>query len=569
MSKIYSNIVDEETVRKKQSETLNIIADSLSRSFGPMGSHTAIVKNLDENGCNVDVKYTKDGHTIIKNIVFKDTIERSVQDLLTELTRYIVKEVGDGTTSAIILCKTIFDALCRNSAAINNCPADTIKRFSEVIKEAKERILNRARECTIEDIYNIALVSTNNNKEIASILRNVYEKYGMDVYIDIGISNELNTVIKEYDGMTLETGFSDMCFVNNKADNTATVNNPKVYAFYDPIDTPEMLGLLDQILYNNIIRCFAPNSPYVPVPTVILSKRITPDASSYLKTVVEIMNSYDNVPLLMVSDIHQDDLFEDIALMTGAPFIKKYLNPDLQKEDVERGLAPTIDTVVDFCGEAEAVVSDQMKTKFIKPKMMFNEDGSYSDAYNSTVKYLETQITKAKNDSESIDTIYRLKRRYNSFKGNMIDLLIGGVTLADRENLKAAVEDAVSNCRSAARYGVGYGANFMALSTFAEMKTEDAYVNNGIVKILNEAYYDLCKILYRKTCDNEDAAAIDIVKEMIKEGKPLNIRTNEYDGKILSSIRSDIVILETIDNILTMMFTCNQYLVQAPVYNIY
>ena len=109
----------------------------------------------------------------------------------------------------------------------------------------------------------------------------------------------------------------------------------------------------------------------------------------------------------------------------------------------------------------------------------------------------------------------------------------------------------------------------MALSTFAEMKTEDVYVNNGIVKILNEAYYDLCKILYRKTCDNEDAAAIDIVKEMIKEGKPLNIRTNEYDGKILSSIRSDIVILETIDNILTMMFTCNQYLVQAPVYNIY
>ena len=34
--------------------------------------------------------------------------------MLTELTRYVVKEVGDGTTSAIILCKTVFDALCES-----------------------------------------------------------------------------------------------------------------------------------------------------------------------------------------------------------------------------------------------------------------------------------------------------------------------------------------------------------------------------------------------------------------------------------------------------------------------
>ena len=45
--------------------------------------------------------------------------------------------------------------------------------------------------------------------------------------------------------------------------------------------------------------------------------------------------------------------------------------------------------------------------------------------------------------------------------------------------------------------------------------------------------------------------------------------TNEYDGKVLSSIKSDIVILETIKKILTLMFTCNQYLVQDPMHNIY
>ena len=70
MSKIYSNIVSENKVREKQKETLQIIADALTKSFGPKGSTTAIVKNMDKNGVNISLDYTKDGHTIVKSIAF-------------------------------------------------------------------------------------------------------------------------------------------------------------------------------------------------------------------------------------------------------------------------------------------------------------------------------------------------------------------------------------------------------------------------------------------------------------------------------------------------------------------
>ena len=122
MSKIYSNIVPENKVREVQKETLDVISKALCQSFGPKGSTTAIVKNIDKNGVNVSVEYTKDGHSIVKNMSFIHPIERSVQDLLTELTRYVVKEVGDGTTSAIILCKTVFDCLCNADLIIENSP---------------------------------------------------------------------------------------------------------------------------------------------------------------------------------------------------------------------------------------------------------------------------------------------------------------------------------------------------------------------------------------------------------------------------------------------------------------
>lgn len=567
MSRIYSNIVDTNTTRTKQLEALKIMANSLTNSFGPMGSHTAIAKAVGDGG-HLELDYTKDGHTIVNSIRFKDPIEYSVQQLITELTRYIVKEVGDGTTSAVVLSYIIFEKLCNSINLGKYPPADIVSKFNKIISSAKEKILSRGRECTIDDIYNISLISTNGNEEISGIIKNIYEEFGMDVYIDVGTSIYNETLVKKYDGMTLDTGMADMCFINDKVNNKCHIRNPRIYAFNDPIDTPEMLSMLDMILQENILTPYSPKSVLEPVPTVILCKQLSPDISSYLETVVKMMNNpaYGNIPLLIVSDIHQEDLYEDIVRMCGAPLIKKYLNPDIQKEDIEKGLAPTPETIIDFCGSAELVESDQMKTKIINPSRMFDENGELSDEYKSVLSFLERELIKAQDENAGINTVGRLKRRISSFKGNMVDLLVGGITSTDRCNLKASVEDAVLNCKSAAKNGVGYGANYMAFSVFNDMAKSDEYIGNEIVTILADAYKILCKTLYR-TQYNEEAELI--VEKNIINKMPLNIRTNEYDGKVLSSINSDVAILETIGKILTLMFTCNQYLVPSPVHNIY
>ena len=282
------------------------------------------------------------------------------------------------------------------------------------------------------------------------------------------------------------------------------------------------------------------------------------------------MNAYQGqIPLLMVTDIHQEYLYEDIAKLCGAPFIKKYLNPELQQMDIDKGLAPTEKTILDFCGHAELVQADQLKTKIINPAKMFNSDGSYSETYTMMLNYLETQVEKCKQEDAGIEAISRAKRRLNSLKGNMVDFLVGGVTLADRSNLKASVEDAVLNCRSAAVNGVGYGANYMAWQAINSIYDASDYDADTIaaINILCTAYSTLLNILYGSVFDEAKSNAI-ILEELAK-GCPFNIVTKEYDGKVLSSIKSDIVILETIKKILTLMFTCSQYLVQDPMHNVY
>lgn len=591
--KIYSNIVPDNIVRETQLKALDIIADAVGNTFGPMGSHTGIVKDLDKNGANIDIKYTKDGHTVISNILFANPIERSVQNNIEDLTRYIVKEVGDGTTSAALLCRYVFRKLYESKLLSESvAPADLVKDISTAIELVKDEIAKNGRELNIDDIYKIALISTNNNEEISATIAQVYKKYysidgNKDIFIDVGISNTVENVVREYDGMVLDSPIADMCFINNVEKNSSAIRNPKIYAFKDPIDTPEMLSLLDGIIYNNILRAYNPNSSYEPVPTVIFTKKITPDASSYLESVVKLMNhpSYKGkIPLLIVSDIFQEDIYEDIVTMCGAPLIKKYLDPDMQAQDVEKGLAPTEETIVDFCGSADLVEADLTKTKIINPKDMFKRDENgeviykeseagnkipvYSDAYNAHVQFLQTALDEAIANSEGINTIGAFRRRLNSFKGCMIDFLVGGVA-SDKENLKASVEDAVLNCRSAAKYGVGYGANYMAFAALNKLVTDTTLeVSSGVKNILNilyDAYKDLEYRLYSCFGDKTNY----IVSKSLSEGNPMNIRTKEYDKSVLSSIRSDEVILDTIEKILSLMFTCNQYLVQTPMHNIY
>jgi len=575
--KLRTNIIDQKVARKIQQEALHVIADSVKMSFGPKGSMTAITDYMNrEREQGITIKHTKDGHTIINSIEFLNPIERSVQDLVVDMTRYIVKTVGDGTTSAAILSSLIFDEFCNMEFDANLCPSDIIQEFSKRVKLVNDLIISKGRECTLEDIYNICLIATNDNKELTDTLYEVYKKFGKEVYINIETSPREINIVKEYDGMTLETGFSNIAFINDKSNNSARVQNPHIYIFQDPIDTPEMISFFNTIIDKNIMNPLKNmNKPKTPqqngmdqlVPTVILCKKITPDISSYLETLIQLMHSNPGViPFILVSDIHQEYMLEDILLMTGSKWIKKYLDPEVQKNDQEQGLAPTLENIHEWYGTADEVRSDKYKTQFIRPKDMFNADGTYSDKYNMMLNYLNSQIDKATNEGAGVNEVATLKRRYNSFKGNMVDFLVGGITLSDREALKAALEDAVYNVRSAVANGVGYGSNFMAYSTLKELLSHEDRAHDIYLQMLCHAYFELLACLYKNSFPTRYE---DIIKESLIHNCPLNIRTEEYDHKVLSSIKSDVVILETINKIVTMMYITNQYLLPNVAINAY
>ena len=577
---IYSNIVDQKTLHKQTMAVLKIIADSLVTSFGPYGSATQIKKD------DILPKFTKDGHTILKNIYFNGTLEMSIREVLEDLTSHVVKNVGDGTTSAILLSQLIYKRLATKREPNLDCaeiydwhlpPAELERQLNDLVKQVSETIMSQTREIkTYEDIHKIALISTNNNEEMAELISGIYMENGTDVYIDVKRSMDNQDYIKIFDGMTLDAGYADKVFVTNEAESTAEINSPKIYFFEDPIDTPEMINFFSAIIYHNIMEPLKDRRELTP--TVIMCPKVSSDIAAVMdplvKTMMNAKASSFNIPFCLVSDIYKKEVLMDLANLCEASTIRKYISLEQQEKDQEKGDAPTVDTIVDWCGTADAVVAGYNKTKIINPKLMYKEGTTeFSDFYKAIISNLEMQLAQAKQDGKNLNDIGNLRRRIHSMKANMVDLYIGGSTPEERDNRFDSAEDAVLNCMSAAEYGYGWGANIQAFNVFNTLYKNP---NSGIISVVYNSYLDLLAKLYGSSLGEVPSSyseSSDEVKDMIKTtietGIPINLRTGKADGLVLSSIKSDITVLDIVANVVGMLVTTKQFLCQSPAHNIY
>lgn len=558
-TKIVSNVVKKECLRDIQKKTLQVLSNILAHSFGVMGSNSIIMK--DNNPFPI---YSKDGYTILQNVAFQNgTIENTVKTDVEEIVRHIVKKVGDGTTSAVILSNYVFQMLCDIEEKYSKAtPNQIVNVFKQVVDDIVKQIKSQANEIkSHEDIYKIAHVSTNGNDELANAISQIYKDYGNEVYIDVLTGIDTNNYIKEYNGLTLESGYGESCFINNKSKAVASIRHPRIYAFADPIDTPEMASFVEKIVKHNIFDRYEAKKEMIP--TVILSKFISRDLTNTMNALINsLYNMREEVrpPFLLVNKITEEEKYHDLIKLCGCKPIYKYINFKTQEEDVKKGIAPSLETITEFYGTCDLVEADINKTKIVNPALMLNKEGEYSDTFKNLLDVLESELDNAKKDNRNSAEIFRLKRRITSLTSNLVEFYVGGISVGDREADKALVEDAVLNCRSAVEHGYGKGANFeglMASKIISEKSSGNIYsdIADGIYK----SYLKVIDTLYA-TVITDESDREGLINKSISEEMPLNLRTLQFDGVIISSIESDIEILKGIAKILTLMSTSNQFI---------
>lgn len=606
MKKLVNNVVPEPLLRQAQLRALKLFSDVVGCTYGPLGGKTGYSKS-DGTTKAIVSNYSKDGFTVLKSIETDQPIESLLKEEIRDICTQVIKVVGDGTSSAVLLSYPIFRGMLWLNQVKEHRKRDIIKAFKELVKDISDHIESTKKPATLDDIYNIALTSLNGNVEMAEILKQIYDEYGMHVFIDVQGSNSSETVVKGYDGMIYDSGYLDPCFVNTEGSFACNLHDAQVYVFESPVDTPAMIDIFHLIVSKELEEPIAKMRKLVadkkwdkisqaqrqnlmPRATVIFAPYFSRDANSYLD---QIISTYTSIPIGQRGDFcivqmgnGDPNKLIDIMKMTGAKFIKKYIDPEQFKADQQRGLAPSPANIKLFAGYAEHVTIDKLSTKIVNPKNMRDEDGKLTTFFLNYVGELKDQVSKLEETRAEIVEIGKLKRRINVLLGNMVDLYIGGIGTSDRQSLTDSVEDAVLNCRSAAIDGVGNGASFdgfkttdtiyrlhiarlKALAEEGQTPTKYDQVKADVAGIIWYAYWLNVARVYAPYFEDNSEALQFAIKMIRENGTAFNAITEQYDGTVLTSIKTEPAILDSIARIISVLFDTNQFLVPSPEFNIY
>ena len=165
------NVLEEEEFKERYEFVFNKVAKALTRTFGPYGANT--IKEYDSF-----VTSTKDGWQVLKYIKFNDRVLSVILNTLVDICNKVQTRVGDGTTTSIVSSDKLLSEIRESEIFKTMRPKEFMSKFGEVVDEICKKIDQMSIKIdpnkNLEDIKNIALISTNDDEFVSNMIYDIY-----------------------------------------------------------------------------------------------------------------------------------------------------------------------------------------------------------------------------------------------------------------------------------------------------------------------------------------------------------------------------------------------------------
>lgn len=208
--------------RVKMMEGCNELADAVQVTLGPKGRNVIIEEMFG------GPKITKDGVTVAKSITFEDKYKNLGAELIKSVANKANDEAGDGTTTATVLARAIFREGCKSIAGGMN-PMDLRRGINLAIEKVVEEL--KAMSTPVKgksEIADVASISANNDREIGTLISELFEKVGNSGGITVEEGRTLQHEIEFVEGLKFDRGFQSPYFATNPKSNSCEMENPLI-----------------------------------------------------------------------------------------------------------------------------------------------------------------------------------------------------------------------------------------------------------------------------------------------------------------------------------------------------
>ena len=551
-----SNVIEEEEYKERVTAVFEDVARKLSRTLGPNGA-TSI---LEKNG---DVMFSKDGWQVLNKIQYMDPIQNTLLDLLVKISAQVNIKVGDGTTTSIVAANQLLKVMNEFNELVKLRPKDFLDGLNDTVTKIAEKIQDNAvqidKEGDLDEIYNLAMVSTNGENAIAEMIRTIYAETANPA-IEFNKSKSNDTSYEIVDGYKMDfMTYIDRIFINND-DGNCVVRNPMILMFnhkleqeyYETIIQPAIKVAINQGRRLVVIAPYYDSHLLQKFSRILTTEFKATKTTSVVYVRGSLMNNY------------MTDLFNDFAALVGADIINEQTVYDIIKGELE--FNPE-----EFLGGIESMVIGEHST-YISGFNHKNETMLKILEDDATSKYKDAYEGCANSSIVSVDFI-NAKQRISKLKCKMGIINVGGHTELAKSANYDLVEDAVKACESSYLYGYVPGQNIAIQTAIVDLLKETTdEIEKGFLKAVSHAFVNVTKILLENKF-GKDELDFEVVERMVQESvdsqEVVDVKFTDFKGDqliiaytqdVINSCKTDIEILKAASNIIGLLLSSNQYI---------
>lgn len=488
------NLTFNEEGRKKLFNGIEAIASAVKSTLGPSGQTVLIESPNHTRGITV----TKDGVTVAKSIELLDPIENLAVRMMKEAADRTATSAGDGTTTAIVLTEALVKAgfkYITDSSAKTQVLRDLVTYTNEIV----DRLKDSSNPVTSDTLRDVAIISTNNDVSLGTIIAEVYDKVGKDGIVTIANSQTSETYYETTNGLKIDRGYTSNLFINDQKRDECIFEDTYV--------------LVSDAEINNLLTIENVLKPIINEGKKLLI--IAPCSTNVINTLAaNVMKNGLKICAITPPNFgyKQNELMQDIAITVGATYFSEKTGDDL-----------SIMTSSDL-GHASKIVVGRDSTVIVKD----SEDSTDFVAERVAQLWDAHKLAAKKADKDFILS------RIASLSGGVGVIYVGGNTDLEQKELYDRVDDAVCAVRSALEEGILPGGG---LALFRE-----SYLGFGDIDDI--AYQMLSDALKSPLIQIWENAGIKFEGDM---SESLYLASNEFGYDVKNNAWGDMIEMGIID----------------------
>lgn len=486
----------DDDARKEMLEGINTIVKAITSTLGPGG------RLVCYKGYNNEPALTKDGITVAKRSLplasrFADMGARLVKSASDKS----VQATGDGTTATALLLGSIVNEGLRLVAAGHN-PVNLKKGVDLCVEKVVEELRRQSIPVSsLDEIEQVATISSNGDKEIGRLLRQAFEKVGNSGIVTVEKGKETETKLDVVNGYRFDKGYLTQYFATNEKMECILQDARILVTDVEINNVNVILPILeatDKAYHGKPLLVIASNVVGDALGTLVVNHKKGALASCAVKA-----PGFGN---------RRTEMLMDICALTGATFISDVLGLRIEQFDPS------------WLGGADRIVINAGSTTIV------NGMGAEEE--------VEARVAQIRNQIASCDGHEKKQQeeRLAKLVGGVAVIYCGGFSDAEIDERLDRLDDSLGATRAAVEQGIipGGGTSLLRIAREFNINSVPDELQYGARIVLKAIQGPT-----RKIAENAGKDASEIVMGVVSNSNPhfgYNAQTDKFEDLVASGV---------------------------------